>query len=87
MTMKELRLLAAELKAAHDLQAAAMKKQGEINAKIIAVLGPDDGREFLHMLQFQARPPDLSPVFRDDEEIGVEDASVKFRVVGSNVKT
>jgi hypothetical protein len=83
MDFKALREAAAELKAAHDLQAIGQQQQSLATRKIVAMLGNKDAGEFLHMLRYQAEPPrrEIKTVFEDCDEIGVENARAKFKVV------
>ena len=84
MDFKALREAAAELKAAFDLQHIAWRKQGEAKTKIYAIIGDSgDAGEFIHMLRFQAEPErrKIETVFEDCDEIGVENARAKFKVV------
>ena len=84
MDFKELRKAAAELKAAFDLQNIAYRKQAEAKNKIYAIIGDrEEAGEFVHMLRFQAEPDRrrIETVFEDCDEIGVEAARAKFKVV------
>jgi hypothetical protein len=52
--MERLRELAAELKAAYDMQSTARVLQSEVRARIVAELGQEEAGHFLDMLKGQA---------------------------------
>ena len=81
--MERLKDLAAELKAAYDLQTAAQRRQSEVRSKICEIMGRDEGMLFVAMLRAQAVPPrfDLELVLTTGPEGPIGNPVPKFAVV------